>query len=80
MCQDENRHPFLGMRAIRLGLSRPDLLKNQLRALLRAGVFGDIKILFPMVSSVEELDGLLNLLEQPQRLPNRYLFFRMQLL
>ena len=57
-------NPFLGMRAIRLGLSRPELLKNQLRALLRAGVYGDIKILFPMISSLEELEGLLHLLEQ----------------
>ena len=56
-------NPFLGMRAIRLGLSRPELLKNQLRALLRAGVYGDIKILFPMISSVEELDGLLRLMD-----------------
>ena len=70
-------NPFLGMRAIRLGLSRPELLKNQLRALLRAGVFGDIKILFPMVSSVEELDGLLNLLEQlKDELRERELDFR----
>ena len=57
-------NPFLGMRAIRLGLSRPELLKNQVRALLRAGVYGDIKILFPMISSLEELEGLLHLLEQ----------------
>ncbi len=70
-------NPFLGMRAIRLGLSRPELLKNQLRALLRAGFFGDIKILFPMVSSVEELDGLLNLLEQlKEELRERNLDFR----
>ncbi len=57
-------NPFLGMRAIRLGLSRPELLKNQLRAMLRAGIYGDIKILFPMISSLEELEGLLRLLDQ----------------
>lgn len=46
------------MRAIRLCLNRPDLMKTQLRAILRAGLYGNIKILYPMVSSLSELDSL----------------------
>ncbi len=57
-------NPFLGMRAIRLGMIHPELLKTQLAALLRAAVLGDIKILFPMVSAVSEVDFLKNMLEE----------------
>lgn len=56
-----DQNPFLGMRAIRLNEYNPDLLKTQLRAILRASAHGEIKLLFPMVSSVEELDALLEL-------------------
>ena len=48
-------NPFLGFRAIRLCLQRKDLFRVQLRALLRASVYGDLHIMFPMVSSLEEL-------------------------
>ena len=58
-----DQNPFLGMRAIRLNELNPDLLKTQLRAILRASAHGDIKLLFPMVSSVEELDALLVLVD-----------------
>ncbi len=58
-----DQNPFLGMRAIRLNELNPDLLKTQLRAILRASAHGDIKLLFPMVSSVEELDTLLVLVD-----------------
>lgn len=47
-------NPFLGYRAIRLCLDRTDLFKVQLRALLRASVFGNLKVMFPMVSSLDE--------------------------
>lgn len=48
-------NPFLGYRAIRISLNRPDIFKVQLRALLRASVFGDIHIMYPMIASVEEV-------------------------
>ena len=48
-------NPFLGYRAIRISLNRPDIFKVQLRALLRASAFGDIHVMYPMIASVEEV-------------------------
>lgn len=50
----DEMNPFLGYRAIRLCLDRKDIFKVQLRALLRASAYGNIKIMFPMISSVSE--------------------------
>jgi phosphotransferase system enzyme I (PtsI) len=52
---DKEENPFLGQRAIRLCLNRPELFQTQLKALLRASVFGNLRIMFPMVSSLDEL-------------------------
>ena len=48
-------NPYLGWRAIRFCLARPDVFKIQLRAILRASVFGNLKMMYPMISGVEEL-------------------------
>lgn len=47
-------NPFLGYRAVRIGLDRKEILVAQLRAILRASVYGNFKIMFPMISSLEE--------------------------
>ncbi|MGB4587934.1 MAG: phosphoenolpyruvate--protein phosphotransferase [Clostridiaceae bacterium] len=57
-------NPFLGYRAIRLCLDRTDLFKIQLRALLRASVFGNMKVMFPMVSSLDEFQQSKVLVEE----------------
>jgi phosphoenolpyruvate-protein phosphotransferase (PTS system enzyme I) len=51
----EERNPFLGVRSVRLCLRNLTLFKTQMRAILRASAFGDVRILFPMVSTVLEL-------------------------
>jgi phosphoenolpyruvate-protein phosphotransferase (PTS system enzyme I) len=48
-------NPFLGWRAIRFCLARPDIFKIQLRAILRASVHGKLKMMYPMISGLEEL-------------------------
>lgn len=52
---EKEQNPFLGYRAIRICLDRQELFLTQLRALLRASCFGDIRIMFPMISSLEEV-------------------------
>ena len=47
-------NPFLGERGIRLCLNRPELLRQQLRAILRAAAFGPLRIMFPMVADLSE--------------------------
>ena len=58
------KNPLLGCRAIRLSLSNPQMFKAQLRAILRAGVYGNVRIMFPMISDIEELEQALTLLEE----------------
>ncbi len=60
----KERNPFLGLRAIRLSLNRTDIFKTQLRALLRASYYGNIKIMFPLISTMEELRHTKMILEE----------------
>ena len=55
-------NPALGLRAVRLALSRPDVFLTQLRAMLRASAHGDVRIMVPMVASVQELREVRKLL------------------
>ena len=60
------KNPLLGWRAIRFCLSRPELFKTQLRAILRSSVYGTVRIMFPMISGIEELEQAQGLLEEAQ--------------
>jgi phosphotransferase system enzyme I (PtsI) len=57
-------NPFLGWRAIRFCLENIDIFKTQLRAILRAGVLGNVKIMFPMISGLEELRHAMSVLNE----------------
>ena len=57
-------NPFLGWRAIRFCLARKDIFRPQLRALLRASAGGNVKLMYPMISGVEELDAANELLKE----------------
>jgi phosphotransferase system enzyme I (PtsI) len=60
----DEKNPILGWRAVRFCLSRKDIFKTQLRAMLRASMYGKMRIMFPMISGVEELDNVLEVLEE----------------
>jgi phosphotransferase system enzyme I (PtsP) len=60
----EEENPAMGWRAIRLGLDRPGLLRSQMRALLRAASGRTLKVMFPMLTAVEEFDRAKQLLER----------------
>ncbi len=57
-------NPAMGMRAVRICLTHPEIFRTQLRALLRASAFGNIAIMFPMITSTDEVKGCLQVLQQ----------------
>jgi phosphotransferase system enzyme I (PtsI) len=60
-------NPFLGFRAIRLCLEEQDIFRTQLRALLRASLFGNLKIMFPMIATLDEFRSAKKILEEEKQ-------------
>ena len=60
-------NPFMGWRAIRFSLARPDIFRMQLRAVLRASVHGNLKLMYPMISGLEELRRSNEILREVQQ-------------
>ena len=74
---EKEENPFLGWRAIRFCLDMRDVFKTQLKALLRAAAYGDIRIMYPMIVSVEEFRKANELLEEcKEELRERGVLFR----
>ncbi len=63
----QQMNPFLGWRAIRFCLARPDIFKSQLRAILRASIHGKLKVMYPMISGLEELQQANAILEEVRK-------------
>ena len=60
----EEKNPLMGLRAIRLTLANPSLLRTQFRALYRASVYGNLKIMLPLITSVEQVEEALAIAEK----------------
>lgn len=63
----KEENPAMGLRAIRICLTRPDIFKTQLRAVFRAAAYGDLAIMYPMIISVEEVRKIRSLAEEAKR-------------
>ncbi|MCQ2575198.1 MAG: phosphoenolpyruvate--protein phosphotransferase [Treponema sp.] len=63
----DEKNPLMGLRAVRLSLLYPNVLKTQLRALYRAGLKGNLKIMFPLITSVEQVKECLELIEEVKK-------------
>lgn len=60
----EEKNPLMGLRAVRLSLQCPNVLKTQLRALYRAGLYGNLRIMFPLITSVDQVTQCLEIIKQ----------------
>lgn len=60
-------NPFLGFRAIRMTLSHPEIFRPQLRAILRAAAYGDVRVMFPMIGSMDQLREAKALLREQEQ-------------
>ena len=61
---DHEENPAMGYRAIRICLKQPEIFKTQLRALLRAAVYGNLSIMYPMITSTEEVKKIYEIVEE----------------
>ena len=61
---EKEDNPALGYRAIRICLKQPEIFKTQLRALLRAAVYGNLSIMYPMITSAEEVEQIYQVVEE----------------
>ena len=59
----KEKNPFLGYRSIRIFLQKQEIFKRQLRAILRVSAFGPVRVLFPMISTIEEVRQIRGLFE-----------------
>lgn len=64
---DAEENPALGYRAIRICLSQPEIFKTQLRAILRAGMYGNIAVMYPMITSVDEIRKIKEIMKEVKR-------------
>ncbi len=75
---EKEDNPAMGYRAIRICLKQPDIFKTQLRALLRAAMFGNISIMYPMITATEEVEQIFKIIKEVQdeldtaKVPYRY--------
>lgn len=60
----DEKNPLMGMRAVRLSLQCPNVLKTQLRALYKASIYGNLRIMFPLITSVEQVKQLMEIVKQ----------------
>ena len=63
----DEKNPLMGLRAVRLSLAYPNVLKTQLRALYRASVYGNLQIMFPLITSVNQVKECLKLVEEVKK-------------
>lgn len=63
----EEENPAMGYRAIRICLKQPDIFKTQLRALFRAAIYGNLSVMYPMITSVEELQQIYAIVEDVKK-------------
>lgn len=64
---EKEENPALGLRAIRICLTRPDIFRTQLRALYRASVYGRLGIMFPMITSAAEFEEILSICDEVKK-------------
>jgi len=63
----QEKNPFLGWRSIRISLDKPEIFKTQLRAILRSSAKGNVRLMFPMITSITEIRQAKNLLEEAKK-------------